>query len=74
MSLRKTYVARRADSPKAQFRMRVPARVIDRGDDAPFSGWAASPSPQLLAVSLVSRFGQTTSRSFNGETGRLAYF
>jgi integrase len=30
MSLRKTYVAKRADSTKAQFRMRVPTRVLDR--------------------------------------------
>ncbi|MGJ5079418.1 phage integrase N-terminal SAM-like domain-containing protein [Bradyrhizobium sp. HKCCYLS3013] len=30
MSLRKTYVAKRADSKKSQFRMRVPTRVLDR--------------------------------------------
>ncbi len=30
MSLRKTYVTKRADSTKAQFRMRVPTRVLDR--------------------------------------------
>jgi hypothetical protein len=30
MSLRKTYVAERKDSKQAQFRMRTPARVLDR--------------------------------------------
>ncbi|WP_316164537.1 MULTISPECIES: phage integrase N-terminal SAM-like domain-containing protein [unclassified Bradyrhizobium] len=30
MSLRKTYVAKRKDSAQAQFRMRVPTRVLDR--------------------------------------------